>query len=70
MNWINQIGTFSKTSTAVTGRRYYVKDALQLDYEFDSEAEWEEIGEGEALDSEEDEEEEESENEEVIFICL
>ena len=34
-------GTFSKKSTAVTGRKPFGKDAL-LKYDYDSEAEWEE----------------------------
>ena len=35
-------GTWSKTSTIVTGRKPFGKDTTYLDYDYDSEAEWEE----------------------------
>ncbi|KAG0235256.1 Chromatin assembly factor 1, subunit A [Actinomortierella wolfii] len=50
-------GTWSKRSAKVTGRRFLGKDTDILDYDFDSEAEWEEDEEGEELKSDDDEEE-------------
>ncbi|KAF9969748.1 Chromatin assembly factor 1, subunit A [Actinomortierella ambigua] len=50
-------GTWSKRSDKVTGRRHLGKDTDVLDYDFDSEAEWEEDEEGEELKSDDDEEE-------------
>jgi hypothetical protein len=35
-------GTFSKRSHLVTGRRPFGRDENYLDYDYDSEAEWEE----------------------------
>ena len=35
-------GTFSKTSRTVTGRRPFERDWARLNYDYDSEAEWEE----------------------------
>jgi len=43
-------GTWSKSSSIVTGRRPYGKDAAYLDYENDSEEEWEEGDEEEGED--------------------
>eukprot|EP00934_Nitzschia_sp_Nitz4_P005677 Nitzschia sp. Nitz4//scaffold251_size28233//17903//21114//NITZ4_008134-RA/size28233-augustus-gene-0.12-mRNA-1//1//CDS//3329544244//5667//frame0 len=55
-------GTWSKTSTIITGRTPFAKDSAYLDYDYDSEAEWEEgddeIGEDvddDAKNQEEDE---------------
>jgi chromatin assembly factor 1 subunit A len=45
------IGTWCKTSRLVTGRNPFGKDTCLLDYEYDSEADWnEEDGEGEDLE--------------------
>ena len=58
-------GSWSKRSTKVTGRRPFGKDAA-LDYEYDSEAEWDEEEGGEDIDGngmEDDDEEEEREKE-------
>ncbi|KAG0328137.1 Chromatin assembly factor 1, subunit A [Dissophora globulifera] len=49
-------GTWSKRSKSVTGRRFLGKDSELIDYDFDSEAEWEEDEEGEELKSDDDEE--------------
>lgn len=58
-------GTWSKTSSIISGRNPFGKDPKDLDYEYDSEAEWEEgddeVGEDvedETKDKEEEEEEE------------
>ncbi|KAF9584184.1 Chromatin assembly factor 1, subunit A [Lunasporangiospora selenospora] len=48
-------GTWSKKSTRVTGRRAFGKDTDLIDYDFDSEAEWEGDEEGEELKSDDDE---------------
>ena len=48
-------GTWSKKSVRVAGRRPFAKDAEILNYDYDSEAEWEEEEPGE--DIEEDKEE-------------
>lgn len=53
-------GTYSKTSTVITPRRPFYQDKQQLDYEIDSDDEWEEEEEGEDLgssDKEEDDDE-------------
>lgn len=42
-------GTFSKTSTVLTGRNPFEKDHNVFNYDFDSEGEWEE-GDGEGSD--------------------
>ncbi|KAF9365243.1 Chromatin assembly factor 1, subunit A [Mortierella sp. NVP85] len=49
-------GTWSKRSKCVNGRRILGKDTEQIDYEFDSEAEWEEDEEGEECKSDDEEE--------------
>ncbi|KAI7830261.1 chromatin assembly factor 1 subunit A-domain-containing protein [Gamsiella multidivaricata] len=49
-------GTWSKRSKYVTGRRFLGKDTELIDYDFDSEAEWEEDEEGEECKSDDDEE--------------
>lgn len=51
-----RIGTWSKRSKAVNGRRILGKDTEQIDYDFDSEAEWEEDEEGEECKSDDEEE--------------
>jgi Chromatin assembly factor 1 subunit A len=43
-------GTFSKTSTVLTGRNPFEKDHNVFNYDFDSEGEWEE-GDGEGNNS-------------------
>ncbi|KAF9110823.1 hypothetical protein BGX27_005836 [Mortierella sp. AM989] len=49
-------GTWSKQSKNVSGRRFLGKDTELVDYEFDSEAEWEEDEEGEECKSDDEEE--------------
>ncbi|KAI1316326.1 hypothetical protein EDD11_010105 [Mortierella claussenii] len=49
-------GTWSRRSKIATGRGFLKKDTEQIDYDFDSEAEWEEDEEGEECKSEDDEE--------------
>eukprot|EP00842_Homolaphlyctis_polyrhiza_P004725 jgi/Hompol1/5253/HPOL_004279-RA len=49
-------GTYIKTSTRISGRRPFGRDDALLDYDVDSEAEWEEDEPGEELKSEDDEE--------------
>jgi len=51
-----RIGTWSKRSKCVNGRRILGKDTEQIDYDFDSEAEWEEDEEGEECKSDDEEE--------------
>eukprot|EP00899_Mesostigma_viride_P002008 jgi/Mesvir1/11808/Mv00165-RA.1 len=62
-------GTFSKSSKHVTGRKPLGRDP-EMDYDFDSEAEWEEEEPGESLSDAEDMEEEEegAEDEEDGFL--
>ncbi|KAG0286478.1 hypothetical protein BGZ96_009434 [Linnemannia gamsii] len=47
-------GTWSKRSKNITGRRFLGKDTDLVDYDFDSEAEWEEDEEGEECKSDDD----------------
>ncbi|KAJ3414007.1 hypothetical protein HDV05_007214 [Chytridiales sp. JEL 0842] len=54
-------GTWTKLSSTINGRKPFGKDAVHLNYEVDSEAEWEEDEPGEELKSD-DEEDEEGEN--------
>ncbi|KAF9434927.1 hypothetical protein BGZ76_007187 [Entomortierella beljakovae] len=49
-------GTWSKQTKLVGGRRFLGKDTELIDYDFDSEAEWEEDEEGEECKSDDDEE--------------
>ncbi|KAG0232345.1 Chromatin assembly factor 1, subunit A [Mortierella sp. GBA43] len=49
-------GTWSKRSKCITGRRFLSKDTDLIEYDFDSEAEWEEDEEGEECKSDDDEE--------------
>ncbi|CAG0894525.1 unnamed protein product [Darwinula stevensoni] len=52
-------GTWQKTSTAITGRRPFYQDKAFLDYEVDSDDEWEEgVEAGESLSGSDDEESE------------
>ncbi|KAJ3005050.1 hypothetical protein HKX48_000903, partial [Thoreauomyces humboldtii] len=65
-------GTWTKSSTVITGRRPFAKDATVLDYNYDSEAEWEDEGDGEDLMSEMGEDDDEMDamdldDEEVSF---
>ncbi len=53
------VGTFSKRSTVVTGRRPFAKDHEHLNYDYDSEEEWEEEVEGEDIGESDNEDEEE-----------
>jgi hypothetical protein len=57
-------GTFSKKSMLIRARKPYTQDPTVLDYDYDSEAEWEDEESGEELNSEDDGEEEESEDSE------
>eukprot|EP01038_Epipyxis_sp_PR26KG_P006180 gene6180-8511_t len=52
------VGTFSKKSQVVNGRRPFEKDSNIFDYDVDSEAEWEEELEGEDIMNSDDEEDE------------
>lgn len=52
------VGSFSKHSSFVTGRRPFGQDFKQLNYDYDSEEEWEEADEGEDIMDSEGEEEE------------
>lgn len=66
-------GTFSKVSKVIKGRKPFAEDKEHLDYDFDSDAEWEDVSEGEDLDKSDDEEEEEKDqndpdNEEEEFV--
>ncbi|KAI9598096.1 chromatin assembly factor 1 subunit A-domain-containing protein [Syncephalis fuscata] len=55
-------GTWSRKSQIITGRRWLAKDTYLLDYDIDSEAEWEDgDDEGEECRSDDEEEEEEVE---------
>jgi hypothetical protein len=68
------LGTWSKKSTFVSGRKPYNQDTTALDYEVDSEAEWEEDEPGEELNSEDEDEDDgmdamDAEEEELVFIC-
>ncbi|KAK3842819.1 MAG: hypothetical protein J3R72DRAFT_420993 [Linnemannia gamsii] len=47
-------GTWSKRSKNITGRRFLGKDTDLVDYDFDSEAEWEEDEEGEECKTDDD----------------
>ncbi|KAF8982492.1 hypothetical protein BGZ46_001161 [Entomortierella lignicola] len=49
-------GTWSKQSKNISGRRFFGKDTELIDYDFDSEAEWEEDEEGEECKSDDDDE--------------
>lgn len=57
------VGTFSKRSAEVTGRRPFAQDFKLLNYDYDSEEEWEEVDEGEDIADSDGEEEEEGGNE-------
>ncbi|BHF75119.1 Chromatin assembly factor 1, subunit A [Sparganum proliferum] len=52
-------GTWRRRSLVITGRHPFAKDELQLDYEIDSDDEWEEEEPGESITQSEDEEDEE-----------
>ncbi|KAF9924124.1 Chromatin assembly factor 1, subunit A [Linnemannia zychae] len=52
-------GTWSKRSKNITGRRFLGKDTDLVDYDFDSEAEWEEDEEGEECKTDDDDEDDE-----------
>ncbi|GJJ76816.1 chromatin assembly factor 1 subunit A [Entomortierella parvispora] len=49
-------GTWSKRSKRITGRRFLGKDTVLIDYDVDSEAEWEEDEEGEECKSDDEDE--------------
>jgi chromatin assembly factor 1 subunit A len=57
-------GTWSKKSSIISPRNPFQKDNKLLDYEYDSEAEWEEDEEGEECNSDEGDQEDYSSDEE------
>jgi hypothetical protein len=59
-------GTWSKRSSAVTGRRPFGQEE-RFDYDYDSEAEWEEGDEGEGEDVDGDEEKDKEEEEDDVY---
>jgi hypothetical protein len=61
------VGTFSKTSTVISGRNPFGKDSEVFNYEYDSEEEWEEEEEGEDIMESGDEEDEEDEANELEY---
>lgn len=62
------IGTYSKSSTIISGRKFYAKDNTLFDYEYDSDDEWEQ-GEGETLSDDDNEcEEDDDEEQQVGFV--
>ncbi|RKP07563.1 chromatin assembly factor 1 subunit A-domain-containing protein [Thamnocephalis sphaerospora] len=54
-------GTWSKHSSIITGRRALARDTLLLDYDVDSEAEWEADKEGEECHSDEEDDDDDDE---------
>lgn len=54
------VGTWTRSSTFITPRKPFGQDPVSLDYSYDSDAEWEEVEEGENVDAMDDREEEES----------
>ncbi|WFD42534.1 hypothetical protein MPSI1_001180 [Malassezia psittaci] len=54
------IGTWSRSSSFITPRKPFGQDPVALDYSYDSDAEWEEVDEGENVDAVDDKEEEDS----------
>ena len=66
------VGSWSRSSSTITGRRPWARDTCLLDYAVDSEAEWEQDEEGEVLKSDDEEaaEDDESEEENVgVALC-
>lgn len=57
------VGTFSKRSGKISGRRPLTRDEEMFNYEYDSEAEWEEEEEGEDIGDNSGDEEEDGDNE-------
>jgi hypothetical protein len=45
----NFLGTWSKKSKIISGRRPFVKDTATFNYDFDSEGEWQDEDEGESI---------------------
>lgn len=67
------VGTWSKRSKNITGRRFLGKDTDLVDYDFDSEAEWEEDEEGEECKSDDDDDDADelcSEQEEEVTLGM
>lgn len=54
------LGTWTRSTTFITPRRPLGQDPLSLDYSYDSDAEWEDVEEGENVDAIDEREEEES----------
>lgn len=70
------IGTWSKRSKYINGRRILGKDTHLIEYDFDSEAEWEEDEEGEECKSDDDDDDadelgsEQEEEVSVLSLCV
>lgn len=60
---IFNLGTWSKKSSIVNGRRPFRKDPFALDYDYDSEAEWQEEDDGESIECSDSDMEEEEDDE-------
>ena len=56
------VGTNTRSSNFITPRRPFGQDPLSIDYTFDSDAEWEDVDEGENVDDAMDDREEEAES--------
>ncbi|KAI8055365.1 hypothetical protein BDF22DRAFT_741956 [Syncephalis plumigaleata] len=56
------VSTWSRKSRVITGRRFLARDDTLLNYEVDSEAEWEEEGEGEECRSDEEDDDDDEQD--------
>ena len=65
-------GTWSKKSKIVNGRKPFSQDTEHLNYEVDSEAEWEEDEPGEELQSDDEDEDADSQcgDEEMVILLI
>lgn len=61
------VGTISKRSRVINGRRPFAKDVELLNYDYDSEEDWEEEVEGEDLNETDEEEEGEGGGNELVY---
>jgi hypothetical protein len=61
------VGTISKKSKVINGRRPFAKDVELLNYDYDSEEDWEEEVEGEDLNETDEEEEGEGGGNELVY---
>lgn len=59
VSFIFTLGSWSKITKKINGRNPYARDDEILEYDFDSEAEWEEEEPGEDISSEKDDNEDE-----------